>query len=64
MNQFLLKTGKMCIRDSNTYADLIKAIYNRIDFFNENGCRVSDHALDGVPYAEGIDVEDVFKNCL
>ena len=48
----------------NTYADLIKAIYNRIDFFNENGCRVSDHALDGVPYAEGIDVEDVFKKAM
>lgn len=28
-------------------------IDSRIEFFNANGCRVSDHALDSVPYACG-----------
>lgn len=28
-------------------------IVDRIIFFHENGCRISDHALEYVPYAEG-----------
>lgn len=48
----------------NTYDELINAIYNRIEFFHEVGCRVSDHALDGAPYAEGIDVSSVFDKAM
>lgn len=48
----------------NSYDDMIKAAYNRIDFFHEAGCRISDHALDGVPYCEGIDVSAVFKKAM
>lgn len=36
-----------------SYKDVVEALYNRIDFFHENGCRISDHALDYVPYNEG-----------
>lgn len=32
---------------------------SKIKFFNTNGCRVSDHALDSVPYASG-DAQAVF----
>ena len=32
-------------------ADLLKALEDRVEFFNEVGCRVSDHALDVVHYA-------------
>ncbi|MNI17226.1 Uronate isomerase [compost metagenome] len=34
------------------YEQLLIALEARVDFFNEIGCRVSDHALDFVPYAE------------
>ncbi|MBO9604682.1 MAG: glucuronate isomerase [Paenibacillaceae bacterium] len=37
------------IRD---YEALLAALEARIAFFHEAGCRVSDHALDYVPYAE------------
>ncbi|MEI2397381.1 glucuronate isomerase [Paenibacillus phytohabitans] len=36
-----------------TYAALLEALSNRVDFFHENGCRLSDHALDVLRYAAG-----------
>lgn len=50
--------------DINSYDALIEAIYSRIDYFHAVGCRISDHALDGVPYADGIDINAVFKKAL
>jgi len=32
--------------------DVIAALEKRIDFFHQAGCRLSDHALDTVPFAE------------
>ncbi len=32
--------------------DVIAALEKRLDFFHAAGCRVSDHALDTVPYAD------------
>lgn len=43
-----------------TYDELVSWIGDRIDFFNENGCRLSDHALEYVPYATG-DAKTVFE---
>lgn len=37
--------------DIRTAQDVIDALYARIDFFKEHGCRASDHGLDYVPYA-------------
>ncbi|MCX7715555.1 MAG: glucuronate isomerase [Clostridia bacterium] len=48
----------------NSYEDLIDAIYSRIEYFNSLGCRISDHALDGVPYAENCDVDAIFKKAV
>ena len=36
-----------------SYDALVSWIESRIDFFHENGCRLSDHALEYVSYAEG-----------
>ncbi len=36
----------------NSTQTLIDALVNRIDFFHAAGARVSDHALDTVPYAD------------
>ncbi len=36
-----------------SYAELERFMRERIAYFNENGCRLSDHSLEYVPYAEG-----------
>lgn len=36
----------------NSYDHLLAALSKRIDYFNDNGCKVSDHGMDYVPYAE------------
>lgn len=49
-------------RKITSFAELASALCERADFFHENGCRVSDHALDGAPYREMTDEEinDIF----
>lgn len=36
-----------------SFAQLKEVLEDKIMYFNENGCRLSDHALDAIPYAEG-----------
>ena len=43
-----------------TYEELVSWMEERISFFNENGCKLSDHALEYVPYAEG-DAKSAFE---
>ncbi len=40
-----------------TLADAKKALTARIEFFNENGCRASDHGLDYIMYTEATEAE-------
>lgn len=49
-----------------TFDDLKKAIANRMDYFNQRGCRVSDHGLDYVMYvpASDAEVEAIFQKGL
>ena len=46
-----------------TYEGLIEWVKGRIEFFNQNGCRLSDHALEYVPFGIG-DAEAVFNKKL
>ncbi len=39
------------------FDDLIKAIRNRMEYFNERGCRVSDHGLNYVTYKPATEEE-------
>ena len=50
----------------NNYKEFLAAIEKRINFFHEIGGRVSDHALDYVPYAEAdlSEVEAIFKKAI
>ena len=41
----------------NNYNDLIKALSIRLDFFCENGCRITDHSLEGGIYREASELE-------
>ncbi|MEW9698374.1 glucuronate isomerase [Paenibacillus sp. SI8] len=48
------------------YDDLLAALENRANFFDSVGCKVSDHALDYVPYAAATkeEVEQIFQSAL
>lgn len=50
-------------REIFTFSELKKALKERIDFFDEMGCRASDHALSYIPYAEATskELETIFK---
>ncbi|MBQ7573429.1 MAG: glucuronate isomerase [Clostridia bacterium] len=61
---YIKKLSEVSGIEIKSYKDLVKAIYSRIEYFNSVGCRVSDHALDGVPYYEGISASDVFNKAM
>ncbi len=48
------------------YKDLLDALKDRIDYFNEVGCRISDHSLSYVPYKETSEseVEEIFQKAM
>lgn len=41
----------------HTFADMKSALRNRMEFFNDNGCQVSDHGLTYVMYTPANDAE-------
>ena len=43
-----------------TYEELVAWVRARIQYFHDHGCRLSDHALEYVPYGEG-DAEAAFN---
>ncbi len=47
----------------SSYDEMIALLGEKIEFFHENGCRLSDHALDVIPYAEG-DPRPVFDKAM
>jgi len=57
-----------CVEFSiNCYEDLLKAIDNRIDFFHENGCRISDFGVGGALFVIEFtreEVANIFKKNL
>ena len=50
----------------NSYKKFLKVLEARVNYFHENGCRLSDHALDTVPYEEATydEVEVIFSKAL
>jgi len=47
-NEYVDSLGKSADIDINTYDDLCQALSKRIAYFNENGCKLSDHGLDQI----------------
>lgn len=47
----------------SSYDALIQTLQDRIGYFHQNGCRLSDHALDVIPYATG-DPAKVFEKAM
>ncbi|WP_028612028.1 glucuronate isomerase [Paenibacillus harenae] len=50
--EWIGKLGEASAAPVDNYDALLNALEKRIRFFNEVGCKVSDHALDYVAYAE------------
>ncbi len=59
------KTFMPYIKNANitTYDELLNTITERIDYFHQNGCRISDHALTYIPYQLG-NAEKVFNKSI
>lgn len=49
-----------------TYDDFIEALYSRVNYFHELGCRLSDHALDEIFFCEASDreLDVIFKKAI
>ncbi|MDB2385645.1 glucuronate isomerase [Polaribacter sp.] len=56
-NSYLLQLEKISNLSIKTYQNLIDALQTRVDFFDNNGCKLSDHGLEQLYYFE----EDKFN---
>lgn len=48
----------------NNVDDFLLALLKRIEYFHANGCRLSDHGLEYVPFYSGMNVETIFTDLL
>ena len=53
-------------KEITSFAQLIAVLEERIAYFHENGCRIADHGLEGIPYGEATasQLEDIFVRAL
>jgi len=49
-----------------SYGEFIKALESRVQFFHEEGCRISDHGLDKLTFEKASDeeIDSIFKKAL
>lgn len=59
-NNYIDSLAKAADIEINTYDDLCEALSKRIAYFNENGCRLSDHGLDQINFEEFTEMEIKF----
>lgn len=55
-----------CTHSIKNYDDYAAALFKRVEYFEANGCKVSDHALNYVPFAETshAEVSEIFARVL
>jgi glucuronate isomerase len=58
LNEYINKVEAVSDIAIGSYADYLKALKSRHDYFAENGCTVSDHGLDKL-YAEDYTTEEI-----
>lgn len=63
---YIERLSKAADMPISTYDDLMEAAYRRIEYFHDAGCRISDHAIDSVPYENVAEAEvrGIFKKAL
>lgn len=54
---YIKKLGEVCGVAISNFADLLKALSTRLDYFAANGCKVSDHAIDIAFFATASEAE-------
>lgn len=62
-NSYLEKLSQVSSIDVVSFSSLIKALENRINFFQANGCKLSDHGLEQLYYPEpgtNLNIEQLF----
>ncbi|MCH5184836.1 MAG: glucuronate isomerase [Oscillospiraceae bacterium] len=62
--KYIQRLSETCGKNITSYNELTEAAYSRIDFFHENGCRISDHAFEGVPSRHAYDPEKTFLKAM
>lgn len=50
--EWIENLGKVCKTSIDTYEKLLGAFEERVNFFHSQGCRLADHGMEYVPYAE------------
>lgn len=65
-SSWVKKLAKVSGKNIDNYNEFLEALKSRIEFFHSVGGRVSDHALDYVPYLEASEeeVDKIFKKGL
>ncbi len=48
--EYIGQLAKVCGMELNTAADVRNALENRLNYFVERGCKVTDHGLDSIPF--------------
>ncbi|MCL6217446.1 glucuronate isomerase [Zunongwangia pacifica] len=63
---YLKELGKTANIDIQSFQDLKDALLNRIEYFDKNGCKLCDHGLNAMSFAEFTEAEinAIFKNKL
>jgi glucuronate isomerase len=64
--EWINELSKVVGFEVDSYTALKLALTERVDFFHEVGCRISDHGLDSVVFAEATDekLNEIFKKGL
>ncbi|WP_124980265.1 glucuronate isomerase [Nonlabens xiamenensis] len=55
-NAYLETLGNCVGFDIHTYADLLKALQDRVDYFHDQGCRLADYGLEQLYYEQRNDL--------
>lgn len=62
-NAYIDKLAEVSQQDINTFQDLLSGLEKRINFFESNGCKISDHGLNKIysrPFTVG-ELERIFQ---
>ncbi|MCY4562277.1 MAG: glucuronate isomerase [Flavobacteriaceae bacterium] len=62
----IMELSKIVNKEIQTFQDLLEGLLNRMEYFHNNGCRLSDHGIDTIPFSRVSDnlVEQIFSKRL
>ena len=62
--EYVEKLGRAAGKTINKLSDLLEALKNRVEFFDQHGCRASDHGLEYLPFEAASDGRTVSNGTL